>query len=133
MLVNFKTDLVKGHRAEHIVKEVFTALTDKYTFEDVANNPSCYHKGDILATAADGRKIYIEVKNDEVIHKTSNVLCEEEVYYKDSDYYKDGFMYNDYEIFCVVSEPERKIYVIDFKVLKEHYRKGHYMRLSYYD
>lgn len=132
MLVNFNADLAKGHRAEQIVKEVFTALTDKYTFTDVSNNPSCYHKGDLLATAADGREIYIEVKNDEVIHKTKNVLCEEEVYYKEADYFVDGFMHSDYQIYCVVSEPERRIYVIDFKVLKENYRKGEFKRINHY-
>ena len=126
MLANFKTDLVKGHRAELIVKDVFTSLTDKYTFTDVSNNPSCYHKGDLLATAADGREIYIEVKNDEVIHKTKNILCEEEVYYREADYFRDGNMYSDYQIYCIVSEPERKIYVIDFKVLKQHYKSGEF-------
>ena len=132
MLANFKTDLVKGHRAEQIVKDVFTSLTDKYTFQDVSNNPSYYHKGDLLATAADGRQIYIEIKNDEVIYKTGNVLCEEEVYYKDVNYFKDGYMYSDYEIYCVVSEPERKIYVIDFKVLKSIYRKGEEKIINHY-
>lgn len=73
----------------------------------------------------------IEVKNDEVIHKTDNVLCEEEVYYKDYDYSKLGFMYSDYEIYCVVSEPSRKIYIIDFKILKEHYRSGQYKFFDY--
>ena len=29
------------------------------------------------------------------------------------------YMYNDYEIFCIVSQPERKIYIIDFKVLND--------------
>jgi hypothetical protein len=66
----------------------------------------------------------IEVKNDEVIHKTGNVLCEEEVYYKSYDFWKSGFMYSDYEIYCVVSEADRRIYVIDFKVLKAHYKSG---------
>lgn len=132
MLANFKTDLVKGHRAEQVVKDVFTSLTDKYTFTDVSNNPSYYHKGDLLALAADGRQIFIEVKNDEVIHKTGNVLCEEEVYYKEADYFKDGYMYSDYEIYVVVSEPERKIYIIDFKVLKSIYRKGENKIINHY-
>ena len=131
MLTNFYTDLKKGHRAERIVKDVFSSLTDKYTFTDVSNNPEYYHSGDIIATAADGRQIMIEVKNDGVIHSTGNVLCEEEVYYKERGYYKDGFMYNDYEIYCVVSEPSRKIYVMDFKVLKEHYKEGRYKYFDY--
>ena len=132
MLANFKADLAKGHKAEQIVKDVFTSLTDKYEFTDVSNIPQFYNKGDLLATAADGRQIMIEVKNDEVIYKTGNVLCEEEVYYKDADYFKDGYMYSDYEIYCVVSEPERKIYIIDFKILKSIYRKGENKIINHY-
>ena len=131
MVTNFYKDLRKGHRAEKIVKDVFSSLTDKYTFTDVSNDPAYYHSGDIIATAADGRQIMIEVKNDSVIHATGNVLCEEEVFYKEYGYYRDGFMYNDYEIYCVVSEPSRKIYVIDFKVLKEHYKEGRYKYFDY--
>ena len=131
MITNFYKDLRKGHRAERIVKDVFSSLTDKYTFTDVSNDPAYYHSGDIIATAADGRQIMIEVKNDSVIHSTGNVLCEEEVYYKERGCYKDGFMYNDYEIYCVVSEPSRKIYVMDFKVLKEHYKEGRYKYFDY--
>lgn len=70
MLANFKADLAKGHRAEQIVIDTFTSLTDKYTFTDVSNISSYYHRGDILALAADGKEVMIEVKNDEVIHKT---------------------------------------------------------------
>lgn len=128
---NFDSDLSKGKRAEKIVREVFSALTDKYTFTDVSNDPYYYHKGDIIATAADGRQIMIEVKNDEVIYKSGNVLCEEEVFYKQDGYSKQGFMYNDYEVYCVVSEPERKIYVLDFKILKAHYRNGEYKYFDY--
>jgi hypothetical protein len=39
MLANFKADLAKGHKAEQIVKDVFTSLTDKYEFTDVSNIP----------------------------------------------------------------------------------------------
>ena len=131
MLVNFKADLAKGKRAEYIVKEVFSSLSNKYKFEDVSNIPSYYHRGDILATAADGRQIFIEVKNDEVIHSSGNVLVEEEVYYKDYDYSKSGFVYNDYEIYCVVSEPAHRIYIMDFKVIKDNYRKGQYKFFDY--
>lgn len=131
MLTNFKPDLAKGHRAEHIVKEVFSSLTDEYTFTDVSCEPQYYHCGDIKATAADGREIMIEVKNDEVIHRTSNVLCEDGVYYKESDYYAPGYMESDYEIYCVVSEPEHKIYVIDFDVLKKIYRRGYYKMIDW--
>jgi hypothetical protein len=45
----------------------------------------------------------IEVKNDSVIGTSGNVLLEEEVYYKKTDSYQRGFLYNDYEIYAVVS------------------------------
>ena len=41
-------------------------------------------------------------------------------------------MYSDYDIYTVVSEPERKIYVIDFKILKEIYKKGEFKRINHY-
>lgn len=131
MLTNFKSDLVKGHRAEQIVKEVFSSLTDKYTFTDVSCDPQYYYKGDIMAVAADGKQTMIEVKNDGRIHETNNILCEEEVFMKEGGYFTKGNMYSDYEIFCIVSEPGRKIYVIDFKVLKEIYKKGQYKRIDH--
>ena len=131
MLANFKADLAKGHRAEQIVIDTFTSLTKDYSFQDVSNDFMCYHKGDVLVTAPGKEPVFIEVKNDEVIHKTQNVLCEEGVYFKDADYYKEGYMQSDYEIYCVVSEPERKIYIIDFKVLKKIYRRGEYKMINH--
>ena len=35
-------------------------------------------------------------------------------------------MHSDYEYQCVVSEPARKIAVIDFKVLRAHYADAHH-------
>ena len=46
---------------------------------------------------------FIEVKDDSRIADTGNVLCEERVFFREGNYYQKGFMYNDYEIFCVVS------------------------------
>jgi hypothetical protein len=38
----------------------------------------------------------IEVKDDGVIYKSGNVLCEEEVYYDEIQDYIKGNMYSDY-------------------------------------
>lgn len=42
-------------------------------------------------------------------------------------------MYSDYEIYCILSRSERKIYVINFRILKENYKQGWYKRLEYTD
>jgi hypothetical protein len=42
------------------------------------------------------------------------VLCEEEIFYKDGGYFGKGNMKSNYDIYCIVSQSERKIYVIDF-------------------
>ena len=44
---------------------------------------------------------------------------------------KPGNMYCDSDIYAVVSEPERKIYVMDFKILKANYLKGKYRYIDW--
>ena len=131
MLSEFNKDLVRGKKGEKIVKAVFSSLDKNHQFIDVSDDPQYYYKGDIMAVAADGKQTMIEVKNDGRIHETNNILCEEEVFMKEGGYFTKGNMYSDYEIFCIVSEPGRKIYVIDFKVLKEIYKKGQYKRIDH--
>ena len=126
---NFLADLEIGQKGEALVKQVLETLTDKYTFTASDNQ----HKGDIIATDASGNKIYLEVKTDSRIGDTGNILCEEEVFYYDTWSSKKGFMYSDYEVFCILSRSERKIYVIDFKVLKANYKSGWQKELRYTD
>lgn len=133
MVFNFFNDLNKARVAEGIVKDTFTALTDKYTFENVANDRQYFYKGDIKATAADGREIFIEVKDDSRIGDTHNVLCEYEVYYKNNGTFGKGNMKSDYDIYCVVSQTEQKIYVIDFPTLQQNYTKGNHKIIYHYD
>lgn len=42
-------------------------------------------------------------------------------------------MYSDYQIYCIVSQIERRIYVIDFKVLQANYKKGEFKMKNHYD
>ena len=123
MLNNFMADMEAAKEAEQIVLNTFSALATGYTFQDVSEVRECWYKGDILATAADGRQIYIEVKDDKHIGSTRNVLCEDENYLKEDGRFIKGNMYNDTDIYCVVSKPERCIYVFDFKVLKDIYKR----------
>ena len=103
-----------------------------YQVEDVSDKAQDYHKGDLLLTLPTGEQRYVEVKNDTVIGTTHNILCEEEVYYKERSYLAPGFMYNDYDIYAVVSEDTKQIFFFDFAKLKEIYKRfGRYKRFNY--
>ena len=133
MVENWERDLAKGRRGERIVLNALSAHYTNYTFEDVADKREYFKYGDIRAISNDGSFFMFEVKNDEVIATSRNVLCEELVAYKDTGEIKDGFMYNYYQYYCIVSEPERKIYILDFKVLKKLYKQGQYKEFPHKD
>lgn len=125
MVDNFYRDLEFGKEAEVIVRDRLSSLDDSRTYELVGDNPLYYHRGDIRVVDKESGEVrFIEVKNDSVIHKTGNILCEEEVYFKKQYYSKDGNMFSDYDIYAVVCKEQRKIYIINFEVLKKNYRKG---------
>lgn len=135
MVKDFKKDLAAAHEAERLVQMYFTLLggTD-YTFRNVSENPEYYYKGDLLATNSSGCRIFIEVKDDSRIADTGNVLCEDKVYYVNGDYLGKGNMESDCDIYCVVSQSEKKIYVMDFKVLKKIYKPfGMYKSIPHTD
>lgn len=132
MLNNFNTDLAAAKAAEEMVRNIFGSLTNEYRFEDVSNQREFYYKGDIKATSlSTGKEIFIEVKDDSRIAQTHNILCETEVFYKEYGAFGKGNMSCDYNIYCVVSKEEHKIYVIDFKVLKEIYKKGEFKTIDH--
>jgi hypothetical protein len=72
------------------------SCTNDYSFSWVGDDYESRHKGDVLAVAADGTKIYIEVKNDSRIAETHNVLLEEENYFKANMAYVKGNLFSDY-------------------------------------
>lgn len=128
----FNKDLVQGKKGEAIVAQYLSNMG--YQVEDVSDKRQDYHKGDLLITLPTGEKRYVEVKNDTVIGKTQNILCEEEVYYKDKGYFAPGFMYSDYDIYAIVSMDQQEIYFFDFSKLKEIYKRlGRYKRFNYPD
>lgn len=125
MLKDFKKDLVIGKRAEKIVLDKLSSLTTDYNFTDVSRDYIYYDIGDIRATnKKTGKDLYIEVKNDSRIAETHNVLCEREVYYESTGKYKLGNMSCCGDIYIIVSESERKLYILDYKLLRKNYRKG---------
>ena len=120
MLSNFSADLTAAKEAEQIVKEALTAAS--YQVLDVSDEPKYYHKGDLKVILPSGER-FVEVKDDSRIADTQNILCEEEVYYKETDQLVKGNMYSDYDIYAVVSKKERAIYFFDFSKLKEIYKR----------
>lgn len=133
MVSNFYLDLEQAHKAEVKAQRIFSKLTKDYKFYDVSSQREYFHKGDIKAVAADGREIFLEIKNDSRIADTHNLLCEEENYYHESDYWAKGNFYSDYQIYCVMSEAERKIYVMDFSILKKNYKSGKYKQIKHWE
>ena len=126
MVSNFYTDLKKAREAEEIVRNHFSYLMPDYKFELVGNIPMYFHKGDIRVVSPSGEEHFVEVKDDSCIWKTGNVLCEEEVFFYGDGELRPGNMYSDYEIYCVVDRRGQYIFVIDFSILKQHYKEGRY-------
>ena len=130
MTKQFYIDLENAKAAEKLVRDTLASLAPGMKFKWVGDQSEYFHKGDIIAYGED-KMYFIEVKDDSRIADTGNVLCEERVFFREGNYYQKGFMYNDYEIFCVVSQPERKMYFIDFKVLQQIYKKGEYKEIHH--
>lgn len=129
-LTQFYRDLEAAKPAEHIVYNYL--LTSGYDVEDVSDIREYYNKGDIKLVLPTGKTFYIDVKDDSRIAETRNVLCEEDVYFKDNDYFSPGDMKKSYDILAVVSKSENKIYFIDFHTLKQNYRKGEFKLIKHY-
>jgi len=122
-VAQFKTDLEKAQEVELYICDALNNLPSIYRFEWVGADAQCYHKGDIKATRYDGKEIYLEIKCDSRIHETYNVLCEENVLYYETYTTTIGNMYSDYEIYCVYSPISHVLYFIDFKVMKDIYKR----------
>ena len=125
MFSQFQKDLFLAKGAERIVMNTLKSLTDDYIFTDVSYNANYYHKGDIKAVNKHtGAEYYIEVKDDSRIAETGNILCEYAVMRWDTLKPYNGNMFHDYDIYCIVSKSDKKIYIIDFNILERIYTKG---------
>lgn len=130
MLDEFWQDLNDARQAEQLVLETLKSLTDQYQFVDVSRDEDCFRKGDIKVIDKEGNELYIDVKDDGTIGRTQNVLCEVFVEYRDGDA-AYGDMYKDYDYLAIVSQDTRKIYIIDFKILKQFYKRGEYKEIKH--
>lgn len=102
-----------------------------YQVLDISEDPQYYHTGDLKVMTPSGER-FVEVKDDSRIADTKNILCEEEVFYKETNQFIKGNMYSNYDIYAVVSQSERKIYFFDFSKLKEIYKRfGTYKTINH--
>lgn len=131
MLNNFYEDLELGRKAEYLALGVFRKIAPACRFTHVGNDRDCYYKGDIKAITIDGKEYFIEIKDDKCIWKTGNVLCEEEVFYKERGYFGKGNMQGESDFYCVVSRKERKIYCFDFEKMRKHYKQGRFQCIDH--
>lgn len=127
----FYKDLEQGKIGERIVLDALSSYTHTCLIEDISDLKEYRYKGDIRLTDKNGNQLFIEVKTDSRIADTGNVLCEDEVYFKDGDYYGHANMNCKCDIYAVVSQEEQKIYFIDFSILKQHYRQGEFKQINH--
>ena len=120
----FYKDLAAARSAEKIALEQLALCYPQYRFEDVSTDSSCYYKGDIKATNANGAVRYFEIKGDSRIAETGNILCEYGNYFKTTNKFTGGAMNNNTDFYCVVSQQARRIYVFKFEVLAKNYKCG---------
>ena len=116
MIRNFDKDRQAAREAEKIVFSQLSSLLEGYTVKDLTDKSEYYLKGDLVAVAANGDYIFIEVKDDKCIADTRNILVEKEVYYHSSGITQK---YNSTaDVYAVVSRSENKIYFLDHYKLK---------------
>ena len=124
----FQDDLSTGRKGEQTVFNTLTALG--LDIQDVAANPEYYYKGDFIVNTPLGA-VYLDAKVDNVMWKTKNIFCEEEVYFKEDGITRIGDMKKDYDYMAFVSYKENLIYFYDAKILRQIYKKGDYKEFHY--
>lgn len=130
---NFENAMQSAKKAEKLVMNLlqdyldYKKLDNQIFLKYVGDDKEYYKKGDIQITNTIEDTIkYGDVKHDRVIHKTSNVYCEEKTYRIRQDFYEKGFMQNgDYDYMYVLCSEKCELYIVDFKKLKEVYKKDY--------
>jgi hypothetical protein len=124
MVKGFYEDLKKAKKGEQIVLEVLRNANTEYDFDDVSNDKEYWHRGDIECWDDTWLcSYYIDVKDDGCVSSTGNILAEHRVWYKGSGW-KEGFMQSaTYDYVAYLSQPDNKIYLLDFEAWKKQYKK----------
>ncbi len=127
MVNGFYEDLAAARKAEQLVLEVLrNTKTDEYEFNDVSEDPEFFHRGDIeIWDDTWGYHLYMDVKDDGCVSSTGNILAEHRVWYS-GDGWKKGFMQNStYDYVAYVSQPDNKIYILDFDLWRKYYKTNY--------
>lgn len=123
--MGFGYDLQQARDAEQLVCRTLAQKDKSWNFEWVGDDAACFHMGDIRATDTySGFSYYIEVKDDRRIADTGNILCEWKKYFYDTGETRRGNIKNDYDYYCIVSQQDRRIYVLDGIILRKYYQCG---------
>lgn len=121
MANKFQKDLAKAKIGENIVFQVLQGCTDKYEIVNVSNEKDYWHKGDFILNDVDeGVSYFLDVKDDSRIYDTHNLLAEHKVWYKNGGL-KDGFMFSGYDYVAYLSQQDKIIYMLDFKLWQRYY------------
>ena len=109
--------------AEELAIKVLSKALKDTTFESLHDDEGKFHYGDVLAKKGNKEK-YIDIKDDGRISETGNVFCESHKYFYDNPNKKhDGFMNNSlYDYLAVLDQVRGKLYLLDFKKLKNIYK-----------
>lgn len=119
---DFWGDCAKAKKAERILFDVCNnALDLDYVVELKTDDQTWWHKGDVAVTTPDGAEIGIDTKDDGVCYRTGNIFVEERI--QRGYYWGKGWVHSDYDVLAIVSQPEHKIYFIDFARLKAEYKQ----------
>lgn len=128
---NFFKDLERAKPWEEKTLNLLINSTSGYKYENVADDPQYYYKGDIKITSlSTGVVKYLDVKLDNRIADTNNVLCEELVICDSGKEYK-GDMKKDYDYMAIVSPQKRQVYVLDCAIMKKNYKRGRYIQINH--
>lgn len=125
MTKQFREDLKKAKYSERVVLEVLRNCSDDWYFFDISDFDYCHLLGDIEAWSLEAGSVYIDTKCDGLIHRTGNILAEDKIIFKYNGTAEKGFMQKcQYDYMAIISIPAKKIYIIDFRLLKKYYKSG---------
>ena len=118
----YERDIVKAKLAERILFDVINdELGLVYDVEYTADVPAYYNRGDVLIRNYNKDEWCIDAKDDKSIWHTHNVFVEERI--ARGYYTEKGWITKNYDEVAIVNRHDNEIYILDFKKLKEEYKR----------
>ena len=123
---NVKHNAEVAYTSEKLVRELLSQIYVGVDFYDKHDDVKSWHKGDILSS--EGK--WFDAKDDGVIFYTGNLFAEELKDWRNGEI-SDGWMHSSkYSYVCDLDQQGKKLYIIDFKRLKEIYKKNNKYKKS---